>query len=1123
MWLTSVSIRRPVFIWMVVSALLVLGLSSVGKMRLELNPQVEIPTVGVTTVYPGAGPEEVETQITKKIEDAVASVNGVKDITSSSQEGQSVVSISFNYGISTDVAAADVREKVSAIRQALPTEAKEPVVSKFDFNARPVLYYSLIGNRPSRDLRDMADNIIKQRLAKVNGVGAVSITGGDVREIQVNLKKERLEAYGISLAQVIALLQGQNLNFPLGRVTEGGREYAVRVLGEYKNGSEILNQQVRLPNGQVIRVKDVATVRDGVEERRDLARTDRADSVAIIIQKTSEGNTVQVAQGVKKEVMALQKELPPDVKFVMNQDTSINVEDNVHDVRTSLFLGAFLAVVVVFAFLHNIRGTFIVAIAIPTSIVASFLPMYSLGFTLNGMTLLALSLAVGILVDDSIVVLENIYRHLSRGEEPIEASLNGRGEIGLAAVTITMVDVVVFVPIAFMGGVTGQFFRPFGITVAVATLFSLFMSFTLTPMLASRWYRSGEGREVETGVFGLVNRFYSWLDRLYRGVLGWALRYRGVIVYTSTSLLILVFFAIAASVAGKGMASAVPKMAVVFAIFGLMLNWRYKVVGLLVTAAGTAAVFATFAFASGYGKPLLLFRFAPDQDQGQISVVGELPAGVTLDRTIDVVKQIEEVVATIPDIQSTFVAIGKTEGGMNSLGNFGPQYFGMSLKLREKVSLGDAFNPLADTKGKRKRADTDVADELRAKVGQMPDVNLKIAAVTGFEGGGAPLKVDLQGRDVGELTRLAEKTLQIFREEPGVINADLTSRLGKPEQHIVIDRDKAAQFGLTIGTVAQAVRVALEGDDTLLFRDNGNEYKIRVRYDEPYRRDTTEIRQMVVGNAPGPNGTSFPVRLGDLATIRLAAGPTKIDRLNRQRLVSVTGYVAPGFSPGNMQIGIDKKLKQLPLGTNSLEWGGENKVQAEEGQYMGAALGLAIILVYMLMAALFDSLITPLIIMVSLPQAMVGALLGLIAFGHSLTIVSMIGIIMLVGLVTKNAILLVDYTNTLRERGLSRTEAILEAGPTRLRPILMTTIAMIAGMLPTALGIGRGAEFRAPLASPVIGGLVLSTLLTLLVIPCVYTYFDDFTRFINRRVLRRRVVDETALPKEPAAMGAASH
>ena len=1082
MWLTNLAIRRPVFILMLVSALLVLGLNSRSKMSLELNPQVDFPFIAIITVYPGAGPQEIETQVTKKIEDAVSSVNGVKTITSTSQEGQSSVSIEFNIGVKSDVAAADVREKVSAIRSALPQDCTDPVVLKFDANSQPIIYYGMVGKRPSRDIRDIADNVVKPRLSKISGIAAVTVSGGDVREISVGVRKERLDAYGIGITQLVQLITASTLNFPVGRVIEGNREYSVRVVGEFEDINAIAETSLRMPDGRTVRLADIADVRDTVQETRELSRINQRDSVALVVQKTSEGNTVEIGKLVRAEIEQLDRELPDDIEFVLNNDLSVNVEDAVHDVVVSLILGAFLAVAVVFFFLHNLRGTFIVGIAIPTSVLATFLPMYAFGFTLNTMTMLALSLAVGILVDDSIVVLENIYRHLSRGEQPVEA-----------AITITLTDVVVFVPIAFMGGIVGQFFKSFGITIASATLFSLLMSFTLTPMLAARWYKAGEAVEAERGLLGLINRLYHRLDQIYRGVLSWALQYRGVVVYVGSGLLVLTLLTIIASVVRTAIAGYLLPLAVIFGVVGLLMLWRYRLVGLIVTGAGVASVFLAFGIGVAAGRPLLNFRFAPDQDQGTISVIGELAAGTSLDRTRRVALGIEELVAGMPEVESVFTNIGASSAGSRGSADVGPQFFSLTLKLRSKVSLLDSVNPFARTEGMRKRPASQVTEDVRRKIGSIPGAMIKVADVSGFSGGGAPLQVDLLGSDMAKLNTLASQILAIFRKTDGVINADVSSRIGRPEQRIEIDRTRCAAYGLTVAQVALALRASLEGDTSAVYREAGNEYNIRVHFADEYRHDTSQLPGIVVGQIAGPNGVMEPVRLGEVARVSLASGPTSIDRMDRQKLVSVTANVKPGYAPGNMSLEINDKIaeQKLDLRNVVLQWGGENRIQQQESVYMFSALALSIVLVYMLMAALFNNLLYPFVIMLSLPQAMIGALLGLMVAGHALTIVAMIGIIMLVGLVTKNAILLVDYTNTLRARGKTRTEAILEAGPTRLRPILMTTIAMIFGMLPTALGLGRGAEFRAPLATPVIGGLILSTLLTLVVIPCVYTYFDD--------------------------------
>ncbi|MFY7954445.1 MAG: efflux RND transporter permease subunit, partial [Armatimonadaceae bacterium] len=554
MGLTKIAINRPVAILMLIGALIVLGWQGLGKMPAEQDPRIDFPFVSVTTVYPGAGPGEIETLVSKPIEDSVSSVNGVKNVTSVSQQGVSVVAIEFQLGVDVDVAVADVRAKVDAARRSLPREVETPTIGKFDTASTPILFMTLrsTAGRPSREIREIAERTVKDQLGQVKGVAAVVVTGGDQREVQVRLNRSRLDAYGLTVSEVARAIQSQNLNVPSGNIREGNRDYAVRVIGEFEDPAEIRDLRLSFPSAggiaRQLRVSDIATVSDSVAERSanaslaersgDSPLPTSTDTVSISIQKTSDGNTVETARGVKSQLERLKSILPSDLQITITTDQSVRVYENLHEVQVSLILGAVLAVLIVYLFLHNLRGTLIVALSIPTSIVATFLVMYSLGFTLNSMTLLGLSLAVGILVDDSIVVLENIYRHLAAGEPPREAALRGRGEIGLAAVTITLVDVVVFVPVAFMGGIVGQFFRSFGITVAVATLFSLLMSFTLAPMLASLWYRKGEYRECHHGLFGAINRFYGRMENVYRRTLIWSLRHRGSVIYIGNMALV---------------------------------------------------------------------------------------------------------------------------------------------------------------------------------------------------------------------------------------------------------------------------------------------------------------------------------------------------------------------------------------------------------------------------------------------------------------------------------------------------------------------------------------------------------------------------------------------------------
>ncbi len=1137
MWLTSVAIRRPIFILMVFSALAVLGWTAASRMRVELNPNVDFPYVIVTTVYPGAGPREVETLISKPIEDAVNGINGVKNVTSISQEGISLVAIEFNLGVDSSAAAADVREKVDAVRATLPRDALSPSISKFDINAFPVLYYGMSSERPSKQLRYIAEEIVSNRLARVSGVASVTVLGGDVREIRVEVDKARLDAYGLNIMQVVQALQAENLNIPSGRIEEERREYTVRVVGEFQNLDQIRNVRIPVTNRMnpmgapnIIRLSDVATVRDDIAERTEGARVNTRNTVAIIVTKATDANTVDVCNGVKREIEQLKRELPRDIEFVLTQDQSKFVLESLTDLRVALFLAIFLAVFVVYLFLHNLRGTFIVSLAIPTSIISTFLVMNGFGFTLNTMTMLALSLAVGILVDDSIVVLENIFRHLTNGEEPAEAALNGRSEIGLAAITITLVDVVVFVPVAFMGGIVGQFFRSFGITVATATLFSLLVSFTLTPMLASRWFRMGEHVEAKRGLFAAFDRFYHALDRIYRGILERALRRRWLVIGIGNALLLSILLIIAGSLVGRKFIMPSVFVAGFTAVFGFLfwliaLIWRAQRKPLFVAGWGTfimaGAFFLSGLLGASWGHPLLPFRFAPDQDQGLIQISVEMPAGTSLSATDRVLSRIEEVITNTPairrDVKSMFTTLGNTTAGVLGTGGRGAQYGEVQVTCVEKQSLGDRLTgwlPWVKHPYLRTRPSTEIAEEIRQKIGTIPGAKIKVNAVTGFRGGGdAPIQIELTGQDTDLLVGTAERVMAVVAPIEGIVDPDISWKLGKPELQVRIDPDKAASVNMSVAQVASVLRTYIEGNTDTKFREGGKEYNIRVQLTKAQREDINTVSDLVVGYFNGRQ-----VRLNDVATVEMTTGPTKIDRKNRQRLVTFTAFLKPGYAPGNMQLVIDEALAKanLPPPGVRMKWAGEIQRQQEEGAYMGQALLLAIVLVYMLMAALFESLLMPLTIMLSLPQAMIGALLALIITGNSLNIVSMIGIIMLMGLVTKNAILLVDYTNTLRGRGLPRLQALLEAGPTRLRPILMTTFAMVFGMLPVALAIGRGSEFRAPLGIAVIGGLLLSTLLTLVVIPCVYTVFDDLGNWIARTVFRRGVYPKEQVPtREP--------
>jgi HAE1 family hydrophobic/amphiphilic exporter-1 len=1112
MWLTRTSILRPVTITMVVVAILVLGFTSLGKLPVDLYPKMDIPYVTVVAVYPGTSPQEIETLVIKPLEDAVSTISGVKNVNSTSSEGSGWVSIEFEMGTDLNNATNDVREKVDAARFELPRDMDPPVIEKFSLSAEPVVTFALASPRPPRELRHLADEVVKDRIGKLKGVGSVSIFGGDIREISVAVDKNALEGYGLTINDVVQALQMSNLNLPSGSVKEGKREYAVRAVGEFSTPEEIRDVRLTTRTGRVIFLSDVAAISDTVAERGSYARVDGKDSVTVAVRKQSDANTVQVADAVRGELTALTGQtftntgavdekvprrrgaLSQDITAWITMDQSNFIREALADLRSSLMLGAIFAVLVVFLFLHNLRGTFIVALAIPTSIVAAFTPMLFAGFSLNQMSMLALSLSVGILVDDSIVVIENIYRHLRMGEKPREAAFNGRTEIGLAAITITLVDVVVFVPIAFMGGIVGQFFRQFGLTVAIATLFSLFVSFTLTPMLSSRWFREAEAVPVDEeetaipvpalemkelrderrrglfgGFFAAFDRTYARIRGFYRGVLAWALDHR------LATVLIGIITLVAAVSIGQPWPAKMGPLAVagVLTLVGLLFSGRGGRLPVLWVGAAAILIAGTFTKQMG-------FEMFPRVDQGRFRVIAELPAGSSLQATDGIVRRLEAHLldhSRYPEIESVNSTVGSDGAATGSIG----------------VSLVD--------KTKRTRSDQDLVAAVDKFARTIPGATIKTTSYEGMGGPAqAPIHIELTGENMQELTTVADRIKANVTKVPGTLNVDTTWKVGKPELRATIDRNRAADRGVTTAQVASALRTSLEGDTTTKYREGTTQYDIRVRLNEFDRRSVDQVQNLVVGYQNGP------VYLGDIADVSMATGPTKIDRKNRQRMVAVESDIAPGITQGVMEQRITKAIADIPKGNVRVYFGGESEVRRESFGNTNSALMLSVVLIYILMAALFEGYLSPLIIMFALPMALVGALLAITITGNSLSIITMVGIIMLMGLVGKNAILLVDYTNTLRSRGLDRRQALLEAGPTRLRPIMMTTMAMICGMLPVALATARGGEIRAPMAIAVIGGLIVSTMLTLLVIPVLYTVFDGigerFTRLM-RRVLSR--------------------
>ncbi len=1048
MWLTAVSIRRPVFIIMVVFGLIVLGGVGTTRMPLDLYPDIDFPILSIITVYPGAGPEEVEEEVTKPLEDALSTTPDLRTLTSTSQENVSTIVVELQYGIDLEAAAADARDRISIAKGQLPDDAEEPQLLKLDIGALPVLTLGLFSDRPPRELREMAEDVVRDRLARLPGVATIGISGGLEREIRVSVDKDRLDALGLGIADLAVLLAAENLNVPSGQIKEGRKTYSVRLLGRVERPRDLEDIQIVTLVG-TIRLGDIATVEDTVAERETITRINQRESVTLTVAKQSDANTIQVADAALRAIEELRDLLPRDVELVVAEDNSEYIREALWDVQVALLLGALLASLICLFFLQDVRATVIVALAIPTSIMATFLPISLFGFTLNMLVMLGLALCVGILVDDSIVVIENISRHLRLGEQPAVAALNGRTEIGFAAITITLVDVVVFVPVAFMRGIVGQFFFPFGITIAIATLFSLFMSFTLTPMLASRFFQRIDAKQAEDGegfyarlrravnvpaaaVFAVFNRLYDGLDATYRRALRFPVRSRFLV----RVLLILLGFAAL--------------------VVTTMLVFAFELVGQ---------------------------EFFPEVDEGRVTIQVQTPVGTRLEATDDLVQQIEAIIADkarYPEVEQMTTVVGSYAASMVAMGGTeGDHYAEISLVL-----VG---------KRERQRSDQDVMRALRDDLAKFSWAELKLQA-GGREGGGteAPIQVEVYGPRLEDVLRTAEQAKRQLEQIEGLVSVDLSWEPGQPEIQARIDRQRASELGLTAGQAAAALRMSIAGDDVSTYREGGKEYDVRLQLREADRTSVSDVGATIVGSRLG-----LPVRLRDIATLRRAAGPTKLERKDRQRLIYVTANLED-IVLGKASALAGKAVSGLTTGNITVELGGQTQRQQENFAYIFEALLIAIALVYMLMAALFNTLRDPLVIMFSLPMALVGALLALAATGYSISIVSMIGIIMLMGIVGKNSILMVDYTNTLRARGEPRAEAVLEAGPTRMRPILMTTIATIFGVLPTALALAQGSEWRAPMAVVVIGGLILSTLLSLLMIPIMYMTAEDITDFFRR-------------------------
>ncbi len=1030
MGLTRTAIQRAIGICMLFGALIVMGWTAYGKMKVDRLPAISFPALNINVSYPGAAPEDVVLLVTKPIEDAIVGLSGIDSISSTSSEGQSQVNVRFVEGADVNQAMVAVERKMNGLRNRLPADATAPTIFNFDPSDAPIMSINISGPQSLEQLYQVSTDVIQPRLRSVLGVADAAISGGIVSEVEVKLDPSRLSSYGVSVTQVNQALTQENVNVPAGNFVSGPQISNVRTLGLFQSLDALQNLLiVSAPSGPV-RLRDVANITQTHKPIRSYQRYNGRDAVGLSVTKQSDANSLDTRDKVKAAIdqMNRQRILPQGATISIVNDTTIFTRNALNDVQRDLLIAIILCSGVLLAFLHSFRHTFIVLLAIPTSLISTFLVMWMLNFTLDTISLMALALLIGILVDDSIVVLENINRHLHMGEEPRDAALAGRSEIGLAAIAITLTDVVVYAPIAFMAGNIGKIFKEFGLTIVAATLFSLFVSFTLTPMLASRVLKSRPpgtkeyiGRSPMAYFARAWERGYDALARGYRLVLRGALRVRPLVVLLG--------------------------IGAVAAAYGMV---QYNLVG---------------------------SEYAPQEDNNQFTVTVTMPVGSSLTVTDAAVRKVETQLQSMPEVVNVFSTIGGASSSAQRQGR-------ISVDLKEKSG--------------RTRSVWDVMAQVRTAGRTIPNAIVTTQVPSSLFGGfGSGINMRVTGPDIDTLGKVAEQAQRIVEETPGTVDVQNNGQLGEPELRAVLDRQRMADFGITATQVGNVIRTMVAGTVVSQYQPaNAPQIDITVLGKDTESFDQTKLESLSLVTPKGQT-----IRLGQVAKVVTVRGPAQVTRQDRNPVISISANVV-GRPVGDVNKDISTKLNalraQLPPGYSVGVFGQAQQQSTAFGAIL-SALVLSVLLIYMLMAALYESLIYPFAVMFSLPVALVGAFGGLWLTHNTFNIFSMIGMIMLMGLVAKNAILLVDYTNTLRARGYTRRDAILEAGPVRLRPIIMTTATIVFAMIPLALKIGAGAESRAPMAVVVLGGLLTSTLLTLILVPVMYTYLDDFQELVLGR------------------------
>lgn len=1024
MKITELAVKKPLSIIIVVALIMGLGIFGYANLGADLFPAIDAPVITITTTYSGAGTKEIEENVTKPIEDAVSGISGIDTLKSGSVEGYGYTIIKFTMNTDMNSAFMDVQQALGDISNKLPEGASKPVIKKADKNAAPVMMISVSSSLPYGELYNAADDIQKS-LEKISGVGEVTLEGAVQKELMIDVDKTSMEQYGISINTIVSKLQSENVNIPAGQLKQENSKETMRVLGEFQNIEDIENIQIPMTNGGTIRLKDIADIKLDYPDESELVRLNGESSIGIFVKKQSDANIVETTKAVKEELKSIEKTLPSGINVSIADDSSTFINESLSEVKIGLIEGIITTSVIMFLFLKSIKSSLIVLVAIPTSLLATFFMMYVFNFTLNMLSLLALSLSIGILVDDSIVVLENIQRHLSQGKGLIRAAIDGRDEIGMAAISITLCDIVVFGPVAFMSGMVGQFFRQFGLTVIFATIFSLIVSFTLTPMLASRLLKEkkddidSNDHKVEAKK-GFMTRLFDKVNEEYKRFLLWSL------------------------------------------------DNRWKVVSIVMVMFTLSILLIPFK--------AIKTEFLPTTDQSKFTINVDLSPGSDIADTDEKVKELEEHLKSVPEVSEYFTVIGSDNESSATI----------NVDLKEK--------------SKRKKSQGEVAQEIREWSKSLTGVDVSVNESNGLSqdnGDGAkPIAINIIGPNVEVLKDLGDKTESMVKDIKGTTDVSNSMKANENEIDVEVDRTAAAQFGIKPSDIASALKAASnQGTDAGVYRKDGDEYDMTVKFQDGQVKTKDQMSSIMIAN---PSGTQVP--LDQVAKVSLGDSPQEQLRMDRDEMVTIYANVQ-GRTVGSVNTDIKKAIENEDMPTGyEVTYGGDQQNMATSFKSLIEALAVSIVLVYMILVVLYESWLTPFLRMLSLPCGMIGALIALVITRNTLNIVTMIGLIMLDGLASKNGTLLIDYTNTLMKRGMPLREALIESGSTRLRPIMMTTITMIVGMLPTALAMGQGSEYRSGMSIALIGGMITSTILSPVLIPVVYTLIDD----MKKRILERR-------------------